>query len=72
MIVPIIQNPDYSVCELRCDICKRQSKTYIDIKNVFKENRQFDMKTGMYQTEYVLLVSCAYCPRIMSVNVSQA
>ena len=59
------------MCELDCDICKRTSKIYVDHQNVLKEEYKFDVRIDIHQREFVLLVSCAYCPRMMKVNVTQ-
>ena len=71
MIRPVIQNPDFSMCELDCDICKRTSKIYVDHQNVIKEEYKFDVRIDIHQKEYVLLISCAYCPRMMKVNFTK-
>lgn len=71
MIRPVIQNPDFTICELNCDICNHTSKVYIDHQNVIKEEYKFDVRIDIHQREFVLLVSCAYCSRMMKVNVSQ-
>ena len=71
MIRPVIQNAEFSICEVNCDICNRTSKIYVDHQNVIKEEYKFDVRIDIHQREFVLLVSCAYCPRMMKVNVSQ-
>ena len=71
MITPVIQNPDYSMCTVDCDICKRTSKVYVDHYNVLKESYKFDPRVDVHVKEYSLLICCAYCPRLMLVNASQ-